>query len=272
MTDLRAIAGRLGGEVSGEQVLCPGPGHGPRDRSLSIRFQPNSDFIVSSFAGDDWRDCRDYVRERLGLGDRRGQRREATKRQARPAPRPDDGDRSEFALRLWREAVPIAGTLGARYFCDQRSLDISGLDLSHVLRFHGGIRAVVALMTDPKTNEATGVHRTYLDAGGKKTDRKMLGKAGVIRLCPDDSVTLGLGICEGIEDGIAIILSGWRPVWAAASAGLIQRFPVLAGIEALTIFADADDTGMRAAYACAGRWREAGRECVVVAPETAGAP
>jgi hypothetical protein len=32
--DLRSIARALGGEISGNQVLAPGPGHGPRDRSL----------------------------------------------------------------------------------------------------------------------------------------------------------------------------------------------------------------------------------------------
>ena len=36
--DLRGIARALGGEVAGAQVLAPGPGHGPRDRSLSVRL------------------------------------------------------------------------------------------------------------------------------------------------------------------------------------------------------------------------------------------
>ena len=69
MTDLRMIARALGGEVCGRQVLAPGPGHSPRDRSLAIR--PSSaapdGLLVHSHAGDDWRDCRDYVRQRLGL-------------------------------------------------------------------------------------------------------------------------------------------------------------------------------------------------------------
>jgi hypothetical protein len=40
MSDLRALARALGGEISGRQVLAPGPGHGRLDRSLSIRFDP----------------------------------------------------------------------------------------------------------------------------------------------------------------------------------------------------------------------------------------
>ena len=42
-----------------------GPGHSSKDRSLSILIT-GSGFIVHSFAGDDWRVCKDYVRSRLG--------------------------------------------------------------------------------------------------------------------------------------------------------------------------------------------------------------
>jgi putative DNA primase/helicase len=65
MMSLRELARALGGEVSGGEVLCPGPGHGATDRSLSVLIT-GSDFVVHSFAGDDWRVCKDYVRSRLG--------------------------------------------------------------------------------------------------------------------------------------------------------------------------------------------------------------
>jgi hypothetical protein len=64
---LRSWARALGGDVSGDGVLCPGPGHGPQDRSLSVKIGKDGEPIVHSFAGDDWRTCRDYVRENLGL-------------------------------------------------------------------------------------------------------------------------------------------------------------------------------------------------------------
>jgi hypothetical protein len=66
---LRAIAEALGGGVSGSSVRAPGPGHSPRDRSLSITLTsraPNG-FLVNSFAGDDALTCLDYVRAKLGL-------------------------------------------------------------------------------------------------------------------------------------------------------------------------------------------------------------
>jgi hypothetical protein len=53
---------------------------------------------------------------------------------------------------------------------------------------------VVALMTDAISNDPIGIHRTFLDANGKKRERKMLGRQGVVRITPDEDVTLGLGI------------------------------------------------------------------------------
>ena len=69
--DLRSIAKALGGEVSGGQVLAPGPGHSPKDRSLSVKPDPNAPdgFTVHDFAGGDWKAGKDFVREKLGLGD-----------------------------------------------------------------------------------------------------------------------------------------------------------------------------------------------------------
>src|SRR5262249_11799300 len=148
----------------------------------------------------------------------------------------DAEERTRSALRIWRETVPLAGTMGERYFVDRRRLDIRLLNIDHTLRWHVRTAAVVALMTDPVSGEAIGVHRTFLDVHAAKLQRKMLGRQGVVRLSPDDAVTMGLGIAEGIEDSLAVLLSGWAPVWAATGAGAIARFHVLDGIEALTIF------------------------------------
>jgi len=107
---------------------------------------------------------------------------------------------------------------------------VSRLELDHTLRWHEKIRAVVALMSDPLSGNPLGIHRTFLRPDGTKLERKMLGRQGVVRLSPDSEVTMGLGITEGVEDGLAVLLSGWAPVWAATSAGAITNFPVLSGI------------------------------------------
>jgi hypothetical protein len=154
------------------------------------------------------------------------------------------------------------------------------LPLDAPLRFHPAcprnkerLPAMIALMTDPATGEPVGVHRTFLrpDGSGKADGqaKMMLGGAGVIRLVPDDEVTIGLGLAEGIETALAVMQgAGWRPVWACGSAGAIATFPILGGIECLTIFADADENGVgaNAAQACATRWSDAGREVAVHTP------
>jgi putative DNA primase/helicase len=197
-----------------------------------------------------------------------GYARDGQRQTYAPAPKPEirhEPDEQaarnfEFARRLWQETVPLEDTLGWRYFIEQRKIDLRKLcDLSHALRWHAGVSAVVAKMTDAITGKTTGVHRTFLDQNAAKIDRKMIGKQGVIRLTPDEDVTLGLGITEGVEDGLAI-LPRWSPIWVATSAGAIKRFPVFSGIDSLTIFADADEVGMAAAIACADNWISSGRE------------
>jgi AAA domain-containing protein len=65
---LEEIALALGGETSGGQVTAPGPGHSQQDRSLSIRLSDSDPgYVVHSFAGDDPIQCKDYVREKLGM-------------------------------------------------------------------------------------------------------------------------------------------------------------------------------------------------------------
>jgi hypothetical protein len=192
----------------------------------------------------------------------------AAARYAKALRRPDDNaaHRTATALRLWKQSIPIKGTLAEKYFVVERQLPIAGWSLGHALRWHDLIGAIVALMTDPITGQAKGIHRTFLNRSGKKLDRRMLGRQGVIRLSPDDAITRGLGVTEGIEDGLAVLLSGWSPVWAATSAGAIARLPVLSGIESITVFADADDVGFSAAEGCCGRWQAARQEACIVAP------
>jgi hypothetical protein len=65
--NLGEIAREVGGEVSGGQVLAPGPGHSKRDRSLAIKPRPNGDVLVHSHAGDDKVTCLNYAREKLRI-------------------------------------------------------------------------------------------------------------------------------------------------------------------------------------------------------------
>ena len=81
------------------------------------------------------------------------------------------------------------------------------------------------------TNRPVGVHRTFLRADGLaeaavEPNKMMLGrsKGAVLKLTPDEDVTMGLGITEGIEDGLAVLNSGFAPVWVCLSAGAVMAF------------------------------------------------
>jgi putative DNA primase/helicase len=112
----------------------------------------------------------------------------------------------------------------------------------------------------------TAVHRTALTPDGQKMGRKMLGPVAVaaIKIDADHAVEQGLTICEGLETGLAGRSMGFCPVWALGSAGAIGTFPVLSGIDALTILAEPDQANARAVERCGNRWSDAGREVLVV--------
>jgi putative DNA primase/helicase len=190
---------------------------------------------------------------------------------------------SQYCQRLWHEAEPNTPQL--RRWLEARHIDPDAVELAcmgHALRWHprcprGGtlMPAMLALMTHPITNEPTGLHRTFLlpDGSAKApvpSARMMLGKAGVARLTHDEDIELGLAIAEGIETSLSIMARGWRPIWACGSLGALQRFPVQAGIEHLTIFADPKPHEVEGARQCARRWVAAGREARVWMSNTAG--
>jgi len=66
---LPEMARALGGVVAGKQILAPGPGHSREDRSLSVALSDANPegFVVHSLAGNDPLECRDHVRQKLGL-------------------------------------------------------------------------------------------------------------------------------------------------------------------------------------------------------------
>jgi hypothetical protein len=69
MLTLAQIAQALGGRISGDQVVAPGPGHRAVDNSMTVKLSSTAEdgFVVYSHAGDDVNECRDYVRAKLGL-------------------------------------------------------------------------------------------------------------------------------------------------------------------------------------------------------------
>lgn len=199
------------------------------------------------------------------------------------APRRHDA-LSDHGRELWAACRPLAGQ--ALTYLEARGCVVPPTDgdlrwhpaLTHPITGYTG-PALVALLTDATDSRiARTLHRTWIRRDGTKAPeanppRLLLGrhrKAGAVcRLWPDDAVTHGLGVAEGVETALSLA-HGFTPAWAAIDAGNLADFPLLAGIECLTVAADHDDAGLKAARACAARWHAAGREVRVVMPDAVG--
>jgi Toprim domain len=185
------------------------------------------------------------------------------------------------ALALWQEAVPIVETIVIRYLAKRRILDQALAVDTTVLRFHpfcpfGAVRhpCLLALMRDVRTNVPCAIQRTALTTAGEKIDRMTLGpkSRAAIKLSADEDVTLGLTVGEGLETMLSAMQLGFRPAWARGDAGNVRTFPILSGIECLTIIVDNDEsgTGQQAALECSSRWTSAGREVFRIIPNRCG--
>ena len=182
---------------------------------------------------------------------------------------------SNLAELLWRRSQPLRGSIAERYLLgrhcvlppedgDLRFLPVSG-------KFPA---AMLARVTDAVTGEPMTLHFTHLSSSAEKLDRILQPghqkKGGVIRLWPDEAVTQGLAIAEGIETALSAAHI-YMPVWSTIDAGNMAALPALTGVSALTIFADHDKAGVAAAKACAATWRGAGKDVQIYVPEIAGA-
>lgn len=188
---------------------------------------------------------------------------------------------SDFARSLWFSTKPLGGI--ALDYLRARGVVIppKGSDLRWHPSLHHPVDdfvgpALVALIRNAITGKPQSLHRTWINSDGTKRGApprlflKGHQKAGgVVMLWPSETVTHGLGVAEGIETALAAAHI-MQPTWALIDAGNMAQFPVLPGIEALTIFADNDAAGLHGAEAAAARWRAEDREVRVLTPRTEG--
>jgi Toprim domain len=189
----------------------------------------------------------------------------------------------QHAEQAWREASPTLAPPALDYLA-RRGIVLDDVPEGAGLRWHprcrwetGTAPCIVARYTDVLTGEPRGIWRRPITGEKPKT----LGLMGgcVIRLWPDDWIAEGLVIGEGVETTLAAATriehrgTLLRPAWAAGCAGNLEDFPILPGIEVLTILVDHDasGTGQKAAQACAQRWFAAGREVIRLMPGNPGA-
>jgi len=194
-------------------------------------------------------------------------------------------DRPPTWPRIWRAAVPIAGTLAEAYlagrgltFSDPHG-DVLRFD-PHRARLKPGSDseferhpAMLALLCDLHSGSPCGLHSIFLRSDGTDRLRDKKGKTSAgrvsgaaVMLSDFADVTYSLTLAEGPETAIAVCMSGQSPVWALCGAGNLAAFPVLPGVESLTAAADTGAPGQRAAREVAARWRQAGREARTITP------
>jgi hypothetical protein len=202
----------------------------------------------------------------------------------------DDAARTRGALAIWSDAADPRGTPVWRHLA-ARGIALGELPsrIHAALRWHpycpwgtDGARhgCMVALWTDAVSSEPRAIHRTAITDAGAKVGRKTWGpNAGcVIRLWPDEKVERGLVIGEGVETTLAAATriqhrgTLLTPAWAAGDTGHLEKFPILPGIDALTVLVDHDENGrgQRAAAECARRWTAARREVIQLIPRILG--
>lgn len=233
------------------------------------------DLIAAVNCGDDLRQAIDWARSWLG------------REREDPSPKPAHTDLSAVQPGRYETLSPFRRQLwtSCRYI-DSKSpaalyLGARGCALPHPdgdLRWHPALKhpsghvgpTLVALVTDIQNPQRwLTLHRTWIrgDGSPNKADvdpPRLLLKdhrksGGCIRLWPDDWVSMGLGIAEGIETTLTLA-RGFTPAWSVIDAANLAAFPVLAGIEALTVAVDHDVAGLKAFKTVAERWHGAGRE------------
>jgi hypothetical protein len=95
---------------------------------LSVCVDPHAPdgFVAFSFAGDDWRFCRDHIHERLGIAH---QPQKPNQHAAmRPPPLVIEAQRlREMIAGIFRELVPLRRTPGERYLAEGRKIDTAAI-------------------------------------------------------------------------------------------------------------------------------------------------
>lgn len=209
---------------------------------------------------------------------------------------PAAGRMKKLAKRIWNEARPVTqGDEVDQYLCN-RGLSVN--QYPKVLRFHPALGyyekdacgrsrkvaeypAMLACIQGPDGHAVT-LHRTYLKDGRKalQCNAKKVLSGGIngaaVRLFDTGEE---LAVAEGIETALAIHLSTGKPVWAAISAGNMEKLWLPEAVRRVCIYSDNDANaeydGQACAFSLARRLkkeeRKAGRRQVAVfVPRHAG--
>jgi putative DNA primase/helicase len=289
-----SIGKALGGHRSGGGWVCKCVAHDDKEPSLSIK-DGHDQILVKCHAGCDPRDIIAEL-QRRGLWPEREKTRDYSarpkpERAARPEPPPQETSMAKVATRIWRECVSPWRTWVEDYLASRGLKLPRNVEIARNIRFHpkcpmGDDVFAPAMVCAFEKIEQGVPAEPYLDhppfaihriRGPGHANKKMLGPTAgqAVMLSPWWHVYDVLHICEGIETGRAIMgehredpEDRRRPVWALGTAGAMERFPNIARVQKLYIWADRDKstTGTDAADACRWTWHKAGKQAVIMKP------
>jgi 5S rRNA maturation endonuclease (ribonuclease M5) len=245
ISDLPSPARALGGEIRGNQILAPGPGHSALDRSLAVKLDPAAPdgFFVHSFANDDLGACRDYVREKRGLP--------AFKSKGRPR-----ATRSELDALFASACAETRERKMGRHRATYQYTDETGVLLYEVLRY------------EPKT-----FRQRRPDGNGG-----WIWQLGDVRRVPYHLTDLSqypdgtVFVCEGEKDADNVAALGHCATTVAGGKWTEDCMKALAGRDVI-ILEDVDEAGHKKAIAAANALhRTAATIRVVKLPGLTGEP
>lgn len=226
-------------------------------------------------AGLDRHAARDTVRSGLQAG----MKTPRTETAARPSqPRRTT---SEMAADYYREAKPIAGTPAERYLRDVRMLPgpfPAGFRYhSHIYHKHEGceLPALVApiMHVDALGQTVRAIHVTFLDPVTARKrgnpSKKMYGEVRGAAIWLSDFAN-HMAVVEGIEKGLAIQASTGIPTIVGLSASILPTLILPKGTSRITICADPNKAGERAAARAASLWTRDNVEVFVCYPPASG--
>ena len=171
-------------------------------------------------------------------------------------------------MALWRESVHPRGT-PAEHYVNSRALelgdDIAGRCHSLAPQYWGDGRVIPATSPTASHKPSVGPFSTAKRANSSACSWAPVGGAAImlVQFRPTRFSAACMS-ARASKPAPAAGQLGLRPCWALGSKGAIGAFPVLSGIEALTILAEPDaETEIQN---CVARWHAAGREVKIIRP------
>jgi putative DNA primase/helicase len=271
------IAKALGGRKASGRWMARCPAHDDRTPSLSISDGEAGRLLFTCFAGCTFESVRAaLVAQNLWPGSDVGEWRPpdpAVERARRESEARDRARRIAAALRIWNSAHPTHGTLAEAYL-RARGIEIASpatLRFAPALRHPtGGIFPAMVARVDDLDGRLIGVHRTFLAGDGSRKAPLNPPKVS-LGPCRGSAVRLGLAaerlvVAEGIETALAVQQACDTPTWAALGTSGLAALLLPDDVREVTICADGDDPGERAAQAAAQRWLAERRRVRIARP------